>query len=811
MALNNIEDVLDSYTIDCHSLEEAEQCKTKLTAEYNFKILTLNIRSINKNFDNLLVALKRMNIAFDIICLTECRLSNELVIPQMSGYKSFNTTKVINQNSGVVVYVKETWNVTSIEPNFDDADCLIIDIPKIITIFALYRSPSFKRCDQFFNALERNLVTYQDKSTLVLTGDININIAGAITDSISSEYLCLLAEHGMMSAISKPTRGSSILDHFFVRSQSPCQSVVCQMDLTDHNPIILGLSTKKDTTDRPCRLRVKRDIDNITKDLDLINWSSILDKSDVDKSANIFMETLLKIFDKHTQKIMISRSKFNLKPWVTPGLMRCMKHKDRLHMRTKSNPKDSTAKLIYTRYRNFFIDLIRKVKNDYDNQNLLQYKNNHKKLWKAIKDICHLNSTNTEPTELLRIAGTSHWKQSLDKCNEHFCTVGQKLASNILDSARTDEITLAAKISCDNSPVTSFFLEPTDVNEVDTMINQLSNGKAPGIDGIHNDLVKSIKKQIAAPLTDIFNWSLSAGIFPKVWKTAVVSPIHKGGDKHIPDNYRPISLLGVFSKLLEKILSKRLTKYLEQKNLISPKQFGFRQGKSANDAVCKLTSSVSELLDSGKKCTAVFLDLSKAFDTVSIPILLKKMELIGIRGVSHAWFSSYLSFRKQCVKVNNNISDCMDISFGVPQGSILGPTLFNIYINDIHKLPIKNSEIICYADDTVLLCHGDNWKDAFSNAEKGMQMISNWLKGNLLTLNLKKTNYICFHITSASAPPPSSSLKIHSSHCSNNPACCCECILKAEVVKYLGIFIDQKLNYHKQIDALSSKIEKLLA
>lgn len=351
-------------------------------------------------------------------------------------------------------------------------------------------------------------------------------------------------------------------------------------------------------------------------------------------------------------------------------------------------------------------------------------------------------------------------------------------------------------------------MHPTDVYEVDSVIAARKVHSAAGIDGVSTAAVKSIKDTIVAPLTHIINLSISSGTFPHDWKLALVTPIHKSGNKKCPENYRPISLLGVFSKVLEKIVNKQLIRYLESNELLSAEQFGFRQGKSTEDAVLKLFNSVCENLDKGRRVVGVFLDLAKAFDSVSIPILLKKLEHLGIRGLPLEWFKSYLTERRQCLKVNDHISEQLSINFGVPQGSVLGPTLFIAYINDIFRKTPSDAITICYADDTAILFHADSWVAAHEKAEQGMSLIKSWLNCNLLTMNATKSKFISFHKTRASRLESSASIKIHSA--CNAFQCSCATIERVCSIKYLGVTIDENLTFEAHINSTAQRVRKLM-
>lgn len=205
---------------------------------------------------------------------------------------------------------------------------------------------------------------------------------------------------------------------------------------------------------------------------------------------------------------------------------------------------------------------------------------------------------------------------------------------------------------------------------------------------------------------------------------------------------------------------------------------------------------------------SVFLDLRKAFDTVSIPILVQKLENLGIRDIPLALLKDYLTDRKQRVKIGEVTSADIEVSYGVPQGSVLGPTLFLIYINQLCELRLENGHIYCYADDTALVFSGGTWDEVRKNAEKGLIMVSDWLRANLLTLNAKKTNYVCYSIYNRYQPHKNFQIHIH--ECNDvNSSCNCPTIEKVSTVKYLGIMLDQRLSWYPHINLVSDRIKKL--
>jgi hypothetical protein len=349
--------------------------------------------------------------------------------------------------------------------------------------------------------------------------------------------------------------------------------------------------------------------------------------------------------------------------------------------------------------------------------------------------------------------------------------------------------------------------------EVNSIINSLKPDSAAGWDMIPTRFVIQAKPILVPLLVYLGNLILEQGIFPRNLKRSIIHPVYKSGDRGDINNYRPISVLPIFAKIIEKLINSRLISYLNRFDILSKNQYGFRTGISTEDAILDLTRNITSHLDSKKKALCIFLDLKKAFDTVSIPTLILKLNRIGIRGNFLALLSDYLQDRSQVVKLDNDTFSNVTKTnnYGVPQGSVLGPTLFLIYINDLTNLILTKGCVFSYADDTAILFHGDNWSEVFNTAESGLVKVMHWLKLNLLSLNMSKTNYITFSIRAGSQPETNLCITAHS--CQNTDtsnACNCQIIERVNHTKYLGVIVDRNLSWYQQLEAVANRARKLI-
>ena len=416
---------------------------------------------------------------------------------------------------------------------------------------------------------------------------------------------------------------------------------------------------------------------------------------------------------------------------------------------------------------------------------------NSKKIWEGIKEIIH-NRFNRDNSEIyLDEEGNiiTNQKTVANRFNKFYTNVAKNLLAKLGKTPTKFQDYLK------NPNEHSIFLNETNPDEITDIVKKLDTTKAGDIYGTTPKLVKWAGSALSQNLSIIFNLAMETGVFPQLLKNAKVIPVHKGDSKMITSNYRPISLLPIFGKMFEKIIYIRVMSFVEKYNIIYEKQYGFQPGKATEHAVIDIQDNVLDSLEKKENPCCVFLDFAKAFDTVNHDILLAKLHHYGIRGSAHNLIKSYLTDREQCVQLNDALSDMDTISHGVPQGSILGPLFFLLYINDI----AQSSDILTFylfADDTAIFYSHKNISTLEEVLNRELVHVSNWLIANKLSLNIKKSNALLFR-TKNQAKSAKINLVLDGI-----------AIEETESAKYLGVILDHKFTYENHIKQVKSKLIK---
>ena len=445
----------------------------------------------------------------------------------------------------------------------------------------------------------------------------------------------------------------------------------------------------------------------------------------------------------------------------------------------------------YKMYRNKLTNIKRFCEKNYYTKLIENNKKNVKNIWRVLNEIINKKvKSNEYPDQFKTEDGSiiSDMKTIANKFNEFFVNVGPNLAKQV----RVDDNSNIYDYLGSMNPQ-SMFLLPVSETEIINTVRLCKNKNSEDFNNLSMHVVKDIVEPVIKPFQYICNLSFKNGVVPNNMKIAKIIPLFKNGDKSVFTNYRPVALLPQFSKILEKLFCKRLNEFIDKHDLIVNSQYGFRANRSTSSALLELVEDITTALDKNKYTVGVFIDLRKAFDTIDHTLLLKKLEHYGIRGIVNKWLCSYLSKRKQYVEIDQESSNLLDVLCGVPQGSVLGPLLFLLYINDICNVS-KLLKLILFADDTNLFRSGLNLEELCKEISNELSKLNKWFKVNKLSLNVSKTNFMIF-----AGRKKCIDAKIYIDNFG---------IELVHTTKFLGIIIDDKLNWKPHVSTVSSKLSK---
>ena len=475
---------------------------------------------------------------------------------------------------------------------------------------------------------------------------------------------------------------------------------------------------------------------------------------------------------------------------MTSGLMKSSRTRNKLYKKSIGHNKSHIYYKTYIQYRNAHNKLKRYARYSYYRNLLEKHQSDIRKTWNIMNSVIGRTRDKSSIPDTFMINNKSESSQQIiaDSFCHYFTNIGKQFADAITPSKHSFESYLKLERNSH-----SMFLNPTDPSEIFKIIKSFKMKKSTGHDGISIVLLKSLGESVCKPLSELINMSLIQGIVPDAMKIAKVIPIYKAKNKELFTNYRPISLLPVISKILERVVHCRLYSFLTRYNILYDSQYGFRNKHSTINAITEFTNDIMSSFDMKHTSLAVYLDLSKAFDTIDHSILLKKMEHYGIRGITLEWFKSYLNQRVQYVTYKSTNSKSLNIPCGVPQGSVLGPLLFILYSNDIPN-SLKYSKSILFADDTTVYISGEDVTDLFRCLNHDLSKLNDWFKANKLSLNVNKTNYILFNKNTA-VLPPDVCLYIGTDK-----------LEQVRCTKFLGLHIDDHLEWDIHINHCKSKV-----
>lgn len=771
-----------------------------------FSLLNFNIQSIRNKFSHFEYFLNTFSNPFDVICLTETWLNDdEIQFFKLEGY-DFVGSQRLGRGGGVGAYVRCGLGADTKAVSLSGADVLSLVLHSQASksshfrLTVIYRQPGASSTDAFLSDLEAYIS--HDSSPHIVVGDINID---TLDMNVSDTYSTTISTYAFYNAITLPTRISSsrasCLDHILLNfSCINGKSGTIESDLSDHLPTFVTFQLNCSNRTNIVSDDMYRTI-NYSKLVSKINsfcWLKLFDDSqNCEVNYDIFITRLKFLIESCSQTIENNRpsKKFAQKPWITEHLLTQIKKKYALHKRVKKAPLNKKILKRYNAFRNNLNADLRTAKYDYFKAFISNC--NSSQLWVLINEQTGKAKLNKRcfSSKLYSIEDSETMLDSnmdiANNFNLYFSTIAQKLASNFTNS-NSDTYSMLTNITKEE-----FHLKKTDESQIIEIIEKLDSKKAIGLDNIPTKLIKFCKISLSTPLAYLFNKSIEEKIVPAQIKTAKILPFYKKGSHDRCENYRPISILPIFSKILEKIVNNQILNFLESKNLISKNQYGFRKNLSTADAVVKFKNNTLEAFNNGNCVLGIFIDFSKAFDTINHNILLAKMRKLGFSESTVSWVANYLSNRSHSTLVNATLSSSRSVTCGVPQGSVLGPTLFLIYINDLAQ-QFKLFNPIFYADDTNLFFESKDLNSHLEAINQDLNSLSIWCNKNKLTINYEKCNYIV--------------LKNY-----QNPFQILEnCILLnkrpinySNSITFLGVQIDKNLNWSLHISNLLTKLRPL--
>ena len=702
----------------------------------------------------------------------------KLDVPGYSFVRLDRRPTIDKRGGGIIIYFKEGLDynqdvqMTLVTASYEILTVDFLIHEKKYKIIAVYKEPKVHP-KALYDKIAEIVDNIEGNCDLIIIGDFNVNYTTANRKTYKIDEFCRVRK--LTQVIKCHTRvkpaSKTCIDHIYTNSKIVKYTGVFNVNYSDHYPIYMVLKKERNVIEKKCvtaRSYKNLDMEDVYRRYLDADWTGF----DIHGSPDVMWKILLTNINLslYTAPLRKMSVPVNKQEWLTPLVQAKMRDRDKLFNKARRTHNTNDWLRAHLKRNAVEAEIFRTKKNILS----VLLKNNKKTedFWKAIRKI--LPNKNSSKTIKLKDTDTNldiDPSKIADYINNYFSTIGEVLANK-------HPTVPIPPMAPDDADDVCLVTNPFTCHDIVEIIKCIDQTKSSNIKNIKTKVLCSIFSKYPEKITNTFNACLRDSSFPQSWKVATVCPIPKKSNSKRVTDLRPISLLPLPGKIMEKLMAKRFREFLKENNILNINQHGFRPKHSTTSATTTYLRYIYDNINKGTNTHSLFLDYSKAFDTVSHPLLLNKLKDVGLSSATCSWFKSYLTNRNQKVLANDKLSQLKCVRYGVPQGSILGPILFTLYINDLPKCA-PQCETILYADDAVISSTDINCLIS------SVKNISKWCAKNLLTINKEKTKWMSIGLND----PPLLSPTIENT-----------VIERVCEFKYLGILIDENLNFRKHED-----------
>lgn len=821
MASNsNINEIFDCINIKSY----LEKIPTSSLSNIHLFCLHVNIRSMILNFPKLIQIIDSCKPPLDVVVVTEVNISEGISnLFNIPGFNMYTQLRNHCKGGGIIIYVKNCLKFTRKQTKthyFENITGTLKTPYCAISVCAIYRPPSLSK-QLFITELEHLIMSDCKDDCILIIGDTNIDLK-----TISKHrdyYLDMLSGFGLMCGVSDYTRiemrknkvSKSCIDHIFARLPTLDQySAAIDTVLADHRVVtiaacarpVAGSSSHIQAARRNKQKSTMHRGDIMLNELHKINWDSTDDMKDPDDIYKFLITNFTRALNvAKTITHNLPKKRF-CEPWITSNIITLCEKRDLAFNIWKKDTSNVEKRLAYNTIRNKTHKVIEHSRNTYYKKQIENNFSNSRKMWQILNSMCGRTSN---PIDQAILNAFSSQNITSKEIANIFADTFDESVQNILPNCN---INLSDAQRNRTSSVSIYYQKATP-DKISKVIKQLNDHKAPGLDGVRVIDIKKVTNNIASAICNLINTAIKTGQYPDGLKIGCIRPVFKKGKRENASDYRPITLLSSIDKIIEKFVCDQIHSFYQKNNIISKSQFGFQPKKNTTMLLSKFTDDINTYLNNKKQVLALFIDFSRAFDTLDHKKLIGKLDANGIRGPLLRWCESYLRNRSSCVKIDDSLSDQRPAAVGTAQGSVLGPLHFLTYVNDMCTC-LDSCTAYQFADDTCFIIASDDVNSAMCMLQADFDKLKQWCHDSGLVLNSNKTKLILIK-----SPYMKSNLETplisHSHTCMHDQnitkSCHCPNIELVNSHVYLGLVIDHKFNWNSHIERVCTKLRAFLA